>query len=182
MYQDGQAWADIYLAYDDSLKQIKQIKKLRHGTGVFKDVVDCEITGSMISDLTELTKKMKHYTLQEFFSISEEDLNNPTYALTERQLQILSLRRTMTNREIAEHLKIEQCTVYCIFKSAIEKILKAKRRQKQNWDFSLTPLQNQIQFLINQGFKNKEIALRLGISEGSVKVHKSNLKKRLRKP
>lgn len=182
MYNDGLTWADMTLEYKNSLRQIKEVKNRRKGTGRYQDMVDCEIASSMQNHLAATTKEIKNRVLQEYKAITLEDIYNPAYGLTERQRQIAELRQTLSCKEIAILLNVEQSTIYLIYESAIKKILRRKENEKKEWHYTLSPQQKEILELMNKNLKNKEIAIALGISEGTVKIQKNRInKKRLTK-
>ena len=47
------------------------------------------------------------------------------------------------------------------------------------YEYQLTPREKEIMLLIAEGLSNKEIAERINVAEGTVKVHASNIYKKL---
>lgn len=178
MYTNSDTWIDMGVEYKDSLRKIKEVKGRRKGTGVYQDMVDCEIAGSMENQLNEAVREMRSRALQEYNSITLKDIHNPIYGLTERQRQIAELRQTLSCKKIAILLNVEQCTVYLIYESVIKKILKRKENEKKEWYNTLSPQQKEILKLMNKNLKNREIAIALGISEGTVKIQKNRINKK----
>lgn len=181
MYKDGAAWADLTVDYKNSLNMIKVIRSRRKNSDNLVDIVDYEIAGNMESELTHAVRELKKKTLYEYNTITEEDILNPLYGLTERQKEIALLRQKYPLKKISQMLGIEQCTVYIIYEQAVDKVLRGKSKMKEGLVIGLSEQQNMILKLMNKGYKNKEIALELGISTNSVKVQKNRIQKRLTK-
>lgn len=182
MYKDSASWIDIHTEYKESNKKINELKKRRTGTGLLADEVDCQNAGSMIGELSSTIKELKNRSLYEYRTMSADDIDNPIYRLTPRQREILKLRQKYSFKVVSDILHIDQSTAYNIFKSAIRKVEKTKLKERTGEVVELSSQQNEVLELINMGLKNKEIALRLSISENTVKVQKNRLKKRLTKP
>lgn len=179
MYKDTTTWVDLHVEYKDSLKQIKLVKERRKGTDVFTDMVDCEIAGSMESDLTEKVREMKQRVLQEYNSISIEDIINPRYGLTDRQRQVTVLRQQYSCKDVAMELNLDQSTVYRLFETAVNKIIKLKQQKKQMGIMGLSEKQLLIYELYTTGLKPTEIAKAINISINSVKTHLKRIKQKI---
>jgi DNA-binding NarL/FixJ family response regulator len=54
---------------------------------------------------------------------------------------------------------------------ALERLLACEAAAQQHSANRLTPRENELARFVSQGLRNKEIAARLGISEGTVKIH-----------
>lgn len=182
MYKTSSSWVDLHAEYKESYGSLEELKRRRTETASLEDTVDCQIAGSMMGELAATIKELKNRSLYEFNSISVEDIFNPAYGLTERQKEIALLRLDYSCKEIAEILHVEQCTVFNIHTTSVNKIIYAKSKEKQDLVADLSKQQNEILVLMNKGLKNKEIALQLGITESTVKVQKNRIRKRLTKP
>lgn len=141
-----------------------------HGT-----TADREIMGSMIRDLEDTARILKRKVFYEFGSLSEEELA----LLTERQQQIAELRQSYSYAEIARMTGLRVDEVFHIFQQAVNKIKKIKRQRKENIPIGLSPQQEQIYILFNQGKKPKEIANLIGSSYSNVRKQLSIINKKV---
>ncbi|KAB3529597.1 hypothetical protein F8154_14620 [Alkaliphilus pronyensis] len=178
MYNNSAAWVDLHAEYKDSLKKIKQVKEKRRNTGILEDVVDCQVAGSMESDLNQSVREIKNRVMQEYNSITEEDIKNPIYGLTERQKEVALLRQRYSCSEVARILNIEQCTVFLIYKKSISKIIKLKSKQKKGESIILTDRENEVYILYASGLKPKAISEKLDISVNTVKYNLRMIKEK----
>jgi DNA-binding NarL/FixJ family response regulator len=95
------------------------------------------------------------------------------FAFQALQLGVRSILPANTSKEnLLSALRNVHRGVLCFEKDLLESVLAQKR-------VALTPRQGQIVSLVAQGFKNKEIAFSLGITEGTVKVYLYKLFKKL---
>lgn len=69
MYQNSTRWVDLTTEYKESYKNLEELKQRRKGTGSMEDMVDCELAGSMMGELTATIKELKNRSLYEFNSI-----------------------------------------------------------------------------------------------------------------
>lgn len=178
MYKDGAAWADLTVDYKDSLNMIKEVKSRRKNSDNHADAVDCEIAGSMESDLTQTVRELKKKTFYEYNAITEEDILNPLYGLTERQREIALLRQKHSCSEVAKLLKLEQCTVFITYEKVVNKLINFKTREKNGENILLTDREEEVYELYINGLKPKAISKELGIGVNSVKYYLKMIKEK----
>jgi DNA-binding NarL/FixJ family response regulator len=95
------------------------------------------------------------------------------FAFQAMQLGVRSILPGNTSKDnLLAALRNVHRGVLCFERDLLESVLAQKR-------VALTPRQGQIVTLVAQGFKNKEIAFSLGITEGTVKVYLYKLFKKL---
>ncbi|MEW9123595.1 MAG: sigma factor-like helix-turn-helix DNA-binding protein [Thermotaleaceae bacterium] len=181
MYEDKATWTDLTMEYKDSLDKIKEVKTRRKHSKNHTDAVDCEIAGSMESDLTQTVRELRKKVLYEYNTITEEDIINPKYSLTERQKEILLLRQQHNSyTKVANIINSDPRIVFKIYNRAIDKLLK-KKEQENSLDglTGLSKRQEEIYDLyFNKHFKPKQIANRLGVSVNTVKGYLQRIKQK----
>lgn len=167
------SWATLENEYRESEKAFQEAKSKIEikNTG---DIVDKEILGSMISDVSEVRKILQDKVLYEFNSLSEEELA----VLTDRQREIAELRQRYSYTEIAKMTGLRTDEVFRIFQQAVNKVKKVKRQQVKNIPIGLSPQQERVYLLYKQGKKPKEIALQLNTSYSNVRYQLSMIKKK----
>jgi len=115
--------------------------------------------------------------LHESIFISDDELK----FLTDRQREIVKLRRKYNYREIAEITGLDIREAFGIFKQAVSKVKKIKRQKNAGIPIGLSPQQEKIYLLYVQGKKSKEIAEVIGSSDSSVRSQLNKIKKKILK-
>lgn len=179
MYKNPSSWLDLSLEYKHSIKQIRGIKEHRKHSSELQDTLDCQTASSMESDLRGTLRELKGRILYEYKGITEEDITNPLYDLTERQQYIALLRRQYSCSEVAVKLGLEQSTVFRLYEKAVNKILKLKGQGSSLIEVKLSESQKEIHNLYQKGIKPKQISEELGISINSVKTQLRRIKEKL---
>lgn len=169
------SWVDLYLEYNEGYKKIKDYRNLVNNTSLISEI---EILGSVKSDLWEVSVILKNKTLYEFNAVGPEDLKK--YMLTDIQKRVLKLRLKYSSFiEIADVLGISPQAVYSIYKQAINKLIRYKKREISNTEENLSPQQKKILLLYKEGKKQAQIADKLDISVNSVKAQLKRIKEKL---
>jgi len=167
------SWSEM----EDQYRQgAAELKKVRENLAADR-AAEREIIGSAVGSMQETARILQKKVLYEFGSFSEDELA----LLTDRQRQIAELRQRYSYTEIAKMTGLRPDEVFHIFRQAITKIKKTKRQKKEKIPVGLSPQQERIYVLFQQGLKPKEIALRLGISGNVVYVQLGRIKNILNK-
>lgn len=169
------SWTELSREYENSMKLISsyrnKIKDSMHRK-TSEELVHQEVAGSMERELKDTFKVLKSRSLYDRNSLSEEDLALP--CLTDRQREVAKLRQEHSNSQVANILKLDRSVTHMIFKQALNNIEKYKKKVKEGKIVNLTPQQEKILKLHNEGLLSSEIAEKLNTS-------KDNVKKQLRK-
>ncbi|MDN5332136.1 MAG: hypothetical protein PWP45_1361 [Tepidanaerobacteraceae bacterium] len=175
MQKRWSSWSEMEQQYREGALALKTARERLKDEDYYGTIADREIMGSMIRDLEDTARILKRKVLYEFSSLSEDELA----LLTDRQRQIAELRQRYSYAEIARMTGLRADEVFHIFQQAVNKIKKIKRQRKENIPIGLSPQQEQIYILFNQGKKPKEIANLIGSSYSNVRKQLSIINKKV---
>ncbi len=172
LYQNKEVLSNLSV-YDKELKEELE--------GNYKNtiaIVQREIAGPIKSEVKDNIKIAEERILFEFQSYTEEDILNAK--LTKREIEILKLRM-IHNRciTVARILEVEPQSIYKSYLLGVKKIKKYRGYKATGEDRlnRLSTQQLEIYRLIQEGYKNKEIAEELSLTSAVVKTQKSRIKK-----
>ncbi|MBN4062805.1 hypothetical protein JYT99_01850 [bacterium AH-315-E09] len=131
----------------------------------------------IVNDLGKTIREIKGKIENDYNSISVGDIQDPIYSLTDRQKEILLLRKDNTYREIAEKLNLDIRNVFESCQKAAKRIIKIKHDELA----ILTKKQREIYDMREKAMKYQQIAEKLNISLNSVKSHIKEINKKIKR-
>lgn len=169
------SWSELEESYKNTVTVLKEAREKLDDSEKFR--ADREILGSIIGDVTEISRIIKQKVLYEFGSLSEDELA----LLTDRQREVAELRQRYNYYQIAQMTGLRADEVFHIFQQAVAKIKKIKRQRENNIPLGLSPQQEKIYILYKQGKKSKEIAEMIGSDYRSVHTQLKRIIKKVDK-
>lgn len=177
------SWSDYLLQNREVHKKLKRYSDdlknhLVENTKDTNAIVQREIANSIVNEVAENITVAKEKIKYDFNAFTHEDIR--LCKLTQREQDVLQARLHINKfSEIDELLHLQPASSFKAYESASEKIEKYKRLKRAGREESniLSDQQCRIYELVNQGYKNKEIAEELSINSTVVKTQKSRIKK-----
>ncbi|MGV8168151.1 MAG: RNA polymerase sigma factor [Alkaliphilus sp.] len=171
------SWIDMEGEAKKDLSRLKEYKETRKNYEGLNEEVNKEIVSEIINCSVKYIKIIKNKRLHNYNSISVGDIQDPIYSLTDRQKEILLLRKDNTYREIAEKLNLDIRNVFESYQKAANRIIKIKHDELA----ILTKKQREIYDMREKAMKYQQIAEKLNISLNSVKSHIKEINKKIKR-
>lgn len=167
------SYSTLEQQYRDVSSQLRvNAENIKRSERVDADI-DVKIVNEMAAGAKRISEELHKKILYSYNMLSEEELS----LFTGRQREVLELRQKYKPSKVAEILEMTPESVFDIYNQAINKIQKILKQKEGDIPVGLSPQQERIYELINQGLKYKDIAKILNTSDGNIKKQACLIKK-----
>ncbi len=168
-------WVEMTVEYGEDLRRLDKYRNRPKENITSWDSFVYEVTGSMRNDVAEMVRILKNKALYDYEAYRPEDVER--YPLTDKQKEVLLLRLKYTSyTKIASILGKDVSTVFRLYKTALNKLCKYKEQERAGVVIGLSPQQEKIYKMYQQGKTRKEMAEALDLSINSIKTQLKRIK------